>query len=392
MHFFVALLPLLFITLQGCAVGATPSGPPRHSRDMSSSNTATTDFGSGVMPDIDIDYVTSTQEPAFPNPLGSHPPSVQNVPPISTPAPLQTTGHRHRRNPSAALSSLNTPGIGHQHPERFPGQFIEPRFSNGLLRDLSIALVEFQAMLTFLLPALLGSVGSVDIVAWAFATSLLAAIFIHGSSQCNPSITLQATILGKLSPRQAILNMAAQVSGALTASGIQKLMTGEVRSVVGLGAGISVAQGLLIETVLSTILYTAVLYASAPEHSKQQLTPFLISFIFLGLEIVGIESTGAALNFARQWGPMIVSGTYHSYDWIYTLGPLIAVPLSLLIFKTNQLIQAPDAHQTDIGPGRIVETHEPDMPVEMTPTSRWRNLMRNRQQRTDDVLANADDV
>lgn len=391
MHFFVAFLPLLFIALQICAVGATPLGTPRHSRDMSS-NTATTDFGSGVMPDVDIDYVTSNQEPAFPNPLGSHPPSVQNVPPIRAPAPLQTTGHRHRRNPSAALSSLNTPGIGHQHPERFPGQFIEPRFSNGLLRDLSIALVEFQAMLTFLLPALLGSVGSVDIVAWAFATSLLAAIFIHGSSQCNPSITLQATILGKLSPRQAILNMAAQVSGALTASGIQKLMTGEVRSVVGLGAGISVAQGLLIETVLSTILYTAVLYSSAPEHSKQQLTPFLISFIFLGLEIVGIPSTGAALNFARQWGPMIVSGTYHSYDWIYTLGPLIAVPLSLLIFKSNQLIQAPDAHQTDIGPGRIVETHEPDMPVEMTPTSRWRNFMRNRPQRTNDVLANADDV
>lgn len=317
--------------------------------------------------------------PSFPNPLRSHPPPPPPIPPLMS-------SRRHRRDASTALSSITTPGIiqGHQHPERFPGQFIQPRFSNGLLRDLSIAAVEFQAMLTFLLPALLGSVGSVDMVAWAFATSLLAAIFIHGGSQCNPSITLQATILGKLSPRQAIFNIMSQLSAALTASGIQKLMTGEVRSVVGLGAGVSVAQGLLIETVLSTILFTAVLYSSAPEHSKQQLTPFLIAFIFLGLELVGISSTGASLNFARQFGPMIVSGTYHSYDWIYTLGPMIAVPLSLLIFKSNQLIQASDAVKTDIGPGRIVEMphdhHEEVNDADADNVTRqgpWRRFLRN---------------
>lgn len=257
-------------------------------------------------------------------------------------------------------SILTTPGMTQRnaHPERFEGQFIEPRFHNGLLRDLTIAATDFQGTLTFLLIAFLGSSKSATVneAAWAYATGLLAAITMHSSSQCNPGITLSMTALGKLTPRQAAMNIGAQVTGAIAASGIQTLMTGDTRAVAQLT--VSPARGLLIETVLTTILYTTVLWTSALSAVQKRTMPFLIALIFLGLEISGIPATSACLNPARYFGPAVVSGQWHTHDWIWATGPAIAVPLSLLIFKSNQLLQSPDAEPSEVGPGQLVDTYQ----------------------------------
>ena len=367
----VASLSLLFITMLAKTTGAAPYPPSEE--------------GVEVFHDTDEghEHQPAEQHVSF-NPLDMHPSNEPGpAPPKSTRRHFRKpTGFQHpamssteaAAGPSAATprsatfstgsigrrSILTTPGVlpRNSHPERFEGQFIEPRFKNSFLRDLTIASSDFQGILTFLLPAFLGSgpTATVNEAAWAYATGLLAAITMHGSSQCNPGLTLTQAALGKLTPRQAAMNIGAQVSGAIAASGIQTLMTGETRGVAQLT--VSPARGLLVETVLTTILYTTVLYTSALPAIQKRTMPFLIALIFLGLELSGIPATSACLNPARYLGPAVVSGQWHTHDWLYSVGPAIAVPLSLLIVKSNQLLQAPDAEPSDVGPGQLVDTYK----------------------------------
>lgn len=319
------------------------------------------------------------------NPLAMHPPEEH------TPTPPKST-RRHFRKPtgynlpgrtstdagpssttprSATFSTgsvgrrsiLTTPGLtaNHVHPERFDGQFIQPRFKNQILRDLAISATEFQGTLVFLLIAFIGSnpAASVNEVALAYAMGLLSTIVMHSSSQANPSISVMQAALGKLSPRQAAMNIGAQITASIAASGIQTLACGDTWSVAELT--VSPARGILVETVLSTVLFTSVLWVSAMPSVQKATMPFLISLIFLGCELAGIRVTSASLNSARQLGPAIISGKWHHYDYVYHLSPAIAVPLSLLIFKSNQLLQSPSAEASDIGPGRLVDVTLQDL-------------------------------
>lgn len=289
----------------------------------------------------------------FRKPTGFSIPTPQaQVQPQTTPhSATFSTGSTGRR------SILTTPGLttNHVHPERFDGQFIQPRFKKQILKDLTIAATEFQGTLLFLLIAFIGSDprASVNEVALSYAMGLLATIVMHSSSQANPAISLLQAALGKLSPRQAAMNIGAQITASIAASGIQTLACGDTWSVAELS--ISPARGLLIETVLSTVLFTTVLWVSAMPSVQKSTMPFLISLIFLGCELAGIRVTSASLNSARQLGPAIISGKWHPYDYIYHLAPTIAVPLSLLILKANQLLQSPDAEVSDVGPGRLVD-------------------------------------
>lgn len=320
------------------------------------------------------------------NPLEMHPP--QGTGADTIPVPPKNNARRHFRKPtgvnpgttlsdiagpsvntprSAAFSTdsigrrsiLTTPGLSanHIHPERFDGQFIQPRFKNQILKDLAIAATEFQGTLVFLLIAFIGSnpAASVNEVALAYAMGLLSTIVMHSSSQANPAISILQAALGKLSPRQAAMNIGAQITASIAASGIQTLACGDTWSVAELT--VSPARGLLVETILSTVLFTTVLWVSAMPSVQKATMPFLISLIFLGCELAGIRVTSASLNSARQLGPAIVSGRWHHYDFIYHLGPAIAVPLSLLVFKANQLLQSPDAAPSAVGPGQLVDTY-----------------------------------
>lgn len=296
----------------------------------------------------------------FRKPTGFKHPTMSSAEGVAGPSSTTPRSATFSTGSVGRRSILTTPGVlpRNTHPERFEGQFIEPRFKNSFFRDLTIAASDFQGILTFLLIAFLGSgpTATVNEAAWAYATGLLAAITMHGSSQSNPGLSLCQAALGKLTPRQAVMNIGAQITGAIAASGIQTLMTGETRAVAQLA--VSPARGLLVETVLTTVLYTTVLWVSALPAIQKRTMPFLIALIFLGLELSGIPSTSACLNPARYLGPAVVSGQWHKHDWIWTLGPAIAVPLSLLIVKGNQLLQAPDAEPSDVGPGQLVDVYK----------------------------------
>lgn len=277
----------------------------------------------------------------------------------TTPVVIQTPrsdtfSHRSRQG-----SIFTRPGIvsHHERQDRFPGQFLQPRFKNGLYRDVAMAAADFQGTLSFLLIAFFASGldAGVNEISVAYAMGLLGSIFCHGSGQANPSISIIQAFLGKLSARQALMNIVAQTLASITASGLQTWAVGRTQSIATLSDSINAPQGLLVETIMSTILFTTVLWASALPSLQQRFAPFLIALVFYGLEICSIPFTSGSLNVARWLGPAIVSNTWPTHSWIWAAGPSIAVPLSILLFKGNELLQTPEGQPSDIGPGQLIQ-------------------------------------
>nr|ACR38894.1 aquaporin-like protein [Apopellia endiviifolia (species B)]ACR38903.1 aquaporin-like protein [Apopellia endiviifolia (species B)] len=161
----------------------------------------------------------------------------------------------------------------------------------------------------------------------------------------NPAVTFGLILGGHITVLRGFLYWIGQLLGAVAASLVLKwlIVTGEPIAVHGLGAGVSVWGGLVLEIVL-TFALVFVVYATAVDPKKGSIgviAPLVIGFTVLAGHFIGVPYTGASMNPARSFGPALVNLNFVNH-WIYWVGPFIGAAIATLVY--DGLFLSPETH------------------------------------------------
>ena len=155
----------------------------------------------------------------------------------------------------------------------------------------------------------------------------------------NPAVTFGFLITRRIVPSLAVVYWSVQFAAAAAAASLLRWFYPEnVRQITnlgapGLGSGITVWQGVVIELVL-TFFLVWVIFATAADPGG---TFKAIAGLGIGLTItidvlMGGPLTGAAMNPARAFGPELLSRDWTD-AWIWYVGPVAGATLAALAYE-----------------------------------------------------------
>jgi glycerol uptake facilitator protein len=176
-------------------------------------------------------------------------------------------------------------------------------------------------------------------ISFAFAFAIFAAVYSVGHiSGChiNPAVTIALLATRKIDAMTAAWYIAAQVVGAIIGALLTyTILIGNSPQTLGLGSvGVNSNAGLwigvLAEVIGTAILVFTVFGAAVDGRAPSGFAGLIIGFIVYGIIILVGPITGAALNPARQIGPVIVEALTGFTNasarigelWVYIVGPV----------------------------------------------------------------------
>ncbi|MFB6455527.1 aquaporin Z [Chitinophaga sp. Hz27] len=187
-------------------------------------------------------------------------------------------------------------------------------------------------------------------IAFAFGLSVLVMVYAIGHiSGChiNPAITISMLAFGKISGKDAVSYIIAQVLGAIVASALLYFIAqGKADyslAANGLGANgvgegspdhYNLVSGLVAEIVLTMIFLVVVHGSTSKNTSNIGFAGVAIGLSLTLIHIVGIPVTGVSVNPARSIGPaLFVGGAALSNLWVFIVGPIIGGLIGGAIWK-----------------------------------------------------------
>ncbi|NIG52858.1 aquaporin Z [Chitinophaga sp. Cy-1792] len=187
-------------------------------------------------------------------------------------------------------------------------------------------------------------------IAFAFGLSVLVMVYAIGYiSGChiNPAITISMLAFGKISGKDAVSYIIAQVLGAIVASALLYFIAqGKADyslAANGLGANgvgegspdhYNLVSGLVAEIVLTTIFLVVVHGSTSKNTTNIGFAGVAIGLSLTLIHIVGIPVTGVSVNPARSIGPaLFVGGAALSNLWVFIVGPIIGGLIGGAIWK-----------------------------------------------------------
>ena len=192
-----------------------------------------------------------------------------------------------------------------------------------------------------------GSLGTLGI-ALAFGLSIIAMAYVIGNvSGChvNPAVSLAMLITKKISFKDFIGYVIAQVIGAFAGIGIlyAVMVNSELLNVSnclfganGFDALSTVKIGMLaiiVEIILTFVFIYTILGVTSDE-KKSSIAGVVIGLTLAFVHILGIPFTGTSVNPARSLAPAVIAGgDALSQVWVFILAPLVGAVLAACTFK-----------------------------------------------------------
>ena len=183
----------------------------------------------------------------------------------------------------------------------------------------------------------------VQLLVAAFANGLGLAMAVSATMAIsggvlNPAVTLGLWAGKKLASKDVVPYVVAQLVGA-TAAGFALVVSfpSALGNPVHWGAPtlndiLSVWQGIAIEALLTFVLVIAV-YGTAVDFRAPRIGGLGIGLAVLADVLVAGNLTGAAMNPARAFGPMVAGGFFPGYWFIYAVGPVAGALLAGLAYR-----------------------------------------------------------
>lgn len=181
-------------------------------------------------------------------------------------------------------------------------------------------------------------------IAMAFGLSIVAMAYVIGKvSGChvNPAVSLAMLIDGRISAKDCICYVVAQVLGGIAGIGILYFIVSslELNPIeIGLGANgystdFSIFGALITEIVLTFVFVFTVLGVTADE-SKSSIAGVVIGLTLAFVHILGIPLTGTSVNPARSFAPaLFLGGEALQQVWVFILAPLVGAALAAVVYK-----------------------------------------------------------
>jgi aquaporin Z len=194
-------------------------------------------------------------------------------------------------------------------------------------------------------PAGIGILG----IAIAFGVTVVVMCYAIGPiSGChvNPAITISMLVAGKISAKDSISYIIAQLVGAVVASGviytIQKGYPGFQMGEWALGSNgwgpgymgnYSTSSAFIAETVL-TFLFLFVIFATTSKLGNSTMAGLAIGLTLTLIHLVGIQITGTSVNPARSFGPALFAGGKAIEQlWLFIVAPILGGVLAAFVWK-----------------------------------------------------------
>jgi aquaporin Z len=187
-------------------------------------------------------------------------------------------------------------------------------------------------------------------ISLAFGLSVVVfAYAIGGVSGChiNPAVTLGVLVSGKMSGKDALVYITAQIIGGILGAFVLKtILTGQLAvfnpgewayGSNGWGAGYqneyNMMTAFITETVL-TALFLFVILGTTSKIGNGTMAGLAIGLTLVLIHLVAIPITGTSVNPARSLGPAIFAGgNAISQVWLFLLAPLVGAVIGAILWK-----------------------------------------------------------
>lgn len=187
------------------------------------------------------------------------------------------------------------------------------------------------------------------------------------------------------------------VAGIVAAYIVKVLFHGDLAVSTTLGGGTTIAQGVIIEMILTAQLVFTIFMLAAEKHQGNFIAPVGIGLSLFIAELVGESApnpgsifspsisfptpksylprqisstnpqppgvfwTGGSLNPARSFGPAVAIHTFHTTQWIYWVGPICGSLFAVLLYKLIKALEYESANpDPELGPsaaGKMTNGH-----------------------------------
>jgi len=154
----------------------------------------------------------------------------------------------------------------------------------------------------------------------------------------NPAVAVGLWVGRKLPGKEVIPYVIAELIGAIGAGlALVSLFPSGWGAVSEWGSPtlsgvLTYGQGIGIEALLTFVLVMAI-YGTAVDPRAPHIGGLGIGLAVLADVLVAGNLTGAAMNPARAYGPMIAGGFYPGYWYIYLVGPVIGAVVAGLVYR-----------------------------------------------------------
>jgi aquaporin TIP len=201
------------------------------------------------------------------------------------------------------------------------------------------------------------------LVGVALAHGIILAVMVSSlghisGAHFNPAVTFGFLVTRRIAPVLAVAYWIAQFVGAVAAALLLKwIYPDRISDATKLGAPalspqISVGAGFVVEVILTFFLVWVVFATAADPRGAFAIIAGLAIGLTVAADIlIGGPLTGAMMNPARAFGPMLVQNVW-SDGWIWYIGPLLGGALAALaydsLYLTPRLRPAPPTPETGL--------------------------------------------
>jgi MIP family channel proteins len=203
-------------------------------------------------------------------------------------------------------------------------------------------LVLFVCMIVSLHSA--GGLGVTDFAVIGLVHAFVLAMLVYtlggtSGAHFNPAVTAALVALRRITLVDATIYWLVQLSGAVAAALVCKLLLLDEGRGVNYGAtSISkllsgnVGSGFLCEVIGTFVLMWAIMGVAVNPRGERAWAGWVIGITLGALVMVFAPLDGASFNPARSFGPAIVSGHWTDF-WIYVVGPVVGAVAAAFAYR-----------------------------------------------------------
>lgn len=196
-------------------------------------------------------------------------------------------------------------------------------------------------------------------ISFAFGLSVVVfAYAIGGISGChiNPAVTIGVLAAGRISTKDALVYVAAQIIGGILGAFVLKtILSGQINGFQagewafgsnGWGEGYqneySMTAAFIIETIL-TAIFLFIILATTSKIGNGTMAGLAIGFTLVLIHLVAIPVTGTSVNPARSLGPAIFAGGQAlSQVWLFFVAPIVGAVIGSVLWRITHTDKTDD--------------------------------------------------
>lgn len=172
----------------------------------------------------------------------------------------------------------------------------------------------------------------VAIVFGLVVTAMIHAFGHASGAHFNPAVTLGFAAIGDFPWRRVPGYLAVQLLGAVSASAVLRATFGPVGNLGATLPATAPVHSFVLELILTFLLMTVIMGAAVDARAARGFAGIAIGAT-VGLEAMfGGPISGASMNPARSFGPVLLSGAWQ-HHWIYWVAPVLGAVLAAFVYR-----------------------------------------------------------